>query len=39
MSYPAGPLGSPDGPYEGLRTSFGTDAESDKLLAELKAIL
>ncbi len=39
MSYPAGPIGSPDGPYDGLRISVGTDAEIDKLLTELKAIL
>ena len=39
MSYPVGPVDSPDGPYEGLRISVGTDAEIDKLLAELKAIL
>ena len=35
MNYPAGPLGSPEGPYDGLRISVGTDAEIDKLLAEL----
>ena len=39
MSYPAGPTGSPDGPYDGLRISVGTDAEIDKLLAELRTIL
>jgi histidinol-phosphate aminotransferase len=39
MSYPAGPVGAPGGTYAGLRISVGTDAEVDKLLAELKAIL
>jgi histidinol-phosphate aminotransferase len=39
MNYPAGPVGSPDGGYDGLRISVGTDTEIDKLLAELKAIL
>ena len=39
MSYPAGPVGSPDGPYDGFRISVGTDAEIDQLLAELRAIL
>jgi histidinol-phosphate aminotransferase len=39
MNYPAGPTGSPEGAYDGLRISVGTDAEIDKLLAELKAIL
>jgi histidinol-phosphate aminotransferase len=39
MSYPAGPVGAPDGPYAGLRISVGTDAEVDRLLTELKAIL
>lgn len=39
MSYAAGPIGSPDGAYGGLRISVGTDAEIDKLLTELKAIL
>ena len=39
MSYAVGPVGSPDGPYDGLRVSVGTDAEVDKLLSELKAIL
>ena len=39
MSYPDGPVGAPEGPYDGLRISVGTDAEIDKLLAELKAIL
>jgi histidinol-phosphate aminotransferase len=39
MSYPVGPVGSPDGPYDGLRISVGTDAEIDRLLAELRQIL
>lgn len=39
MSYPAGPVGSPDGPYAGLRVSVGTDEETDRLLTEIKAIL
>ena len=39
MSYAVGPVGVPDGPYDGLRISVGTDAEIDKLLTELKAIL
>jgi histidinol-phosphate aminotransferase len=39
MSYPVGPAGAPDGSYDGLRISVGTDAEIDKLLAELKTIL
>ncbi len=39
MSYTVGPVGSPEGAYDGLRISVGTDAEIDKLLAELKAIL
>jgi histidinol-phosphate aminotransferase len=39
MSYAAGPVGAPDGPYDGLRISVGTDAEIDRLLNELRAIL
>ena len=39
MSYPAGPVGAPEGAYDGLRITVGTDAEIDRLLAELKAIL
>lgn len=39
MSYATGPVGAPDGAYAGLRITVGTDAEIDKLLAELKAIL
>lgn len=39
MSYAGGPVGTPEGPYDGLRISVGTDPEIDKLLAELKAIL
>lgn len=39
MSYSAGPAGSPDGPYDGLRISVGTDAEIDRLLTVLEAIL
>jgi histidinol-phosphate aminotransferase len=39
MNYSAGPVGEPDGPYAGLRISVGTDAEVDRLMAELKAIL
>ncbi|MCS6865376.1 MAG: histidinol-phosphate transaminase [Gemmataceae bacterium] len=39
MSYPIGPMGSPDEPYTGLRISVGTDAEIDRLLRELQAIV
>jgi histidinol-phosphate aminotransferase len=39
MTYPAGPVGSPDGPYDGLRISVGTDAEITQLLASLRVIL
>jgi histidinol-phosphate aminotransferase len=39
MSYARGPEGTADGAYTGLRISVGTDAEADKLLTELKAIL
>lgn len=39
MSYPAGPVGSPEGPYAGLRISVGTDAEIDRLFTELRGIL
>jgi histidinol-phosphate aminotransferase len=39
MCYPTGPVGSPEGEYDGLRISVGTDAEIDKLLMELKTIL
>ena len=39
MNYPVGPAGSPDGPYDGLRISVGSDAEIDRLLAELRLIL
>ncbi len=39
MNYPAGPVGAPEGPYDGLRISVGTDAEIDRLLTELRAIL
>jgi histidinol-phosphate aminotransferase len=39
MSYPAGPAGSPEGAYDGLRISVGTDAEIDRLLTELRTIL
>lgn len=39
MSYAAGPVGAPDGSYDGLRITVGTDAEIDRLLAELRAIL
>lgn len=39
MSYARGPEGAPAGAYAGLRISVGTDAEADKLLTELKAIL
>lgn len=39
MSYPAGPVGSPEGPYAGLRISVGTDAEIDRLFTELRVIL
>ncbi len=39
MNYPAGPIGTPEGPHAGLRISVGTDAEIDRLLGDLKAIL
>ena len=39
MSYAAGPVGAPDGAYDGLRITVGTDAEIDTLLTELRAIL
>jgi len=39
MSYARGPDGAPEGAYTGLRITVGTDAEADKLLTELKAIL
>jgi histidinol-phosphate aminotransferase len=39
MSYATGPVGSPEGEYDGLRISVGTDAEIDRLLTELRAIL
>jgi histidinol-phosphate aminotransferase len=39
MSYPVGPAGAPDGPYDGLRISVGTDAEIDQLFAALRVIL
>ena len=39
MNYPAGPVGAPDGAYDGLRITVGTDAEIDTLLTELRAIL
>ena len=39
MSYAAGPVGAPTGPYDGLRITVGTDAEIDRLLTELRAIL
>jgi histidinol-phosphate aminotransferase len=39
MSYATGPRGTGDSRYDGLRISVGTDAEIDRLLAELKAIL
>lgn len=39
MSYAVGPVGAPDGPYDGLRITVGTDAEIDKLLTELKSLL
>jgi histidinol-phosphate aminotransferase len=39
MSYPVGPVGSPNGPYDGLRISVGTDAEIDQLLGALRVIL
>lgn len=39
MNYPTGPVGSPEGTYDGLRISVGSDAEIDKLFAELRAIL
>ena len=39
MSYAVGPVGSPGGPYDGLRITVGTDAEVNTLLVALKAIL
>lgn len=39
MSYARGPEGAPEGAYTGLRITVGTDAEADKMLTELKAIL
>jgi histidinol-phosphate aminotransferase len=39
MNYAVGPVGSPDGPYDGLRISVGTDTEIDRLLALLREIL
>ena len=39
MNYPVGPLGSPEGHYDGLRISVGTDGEIDRLLEELRVIL
>jgi histidinol-phosphate aminotransferase len=39
MSYPAGPVGAPEGAYDGLRISVGTEAEIDRLLTELRTIL
>lgn len=39
MSYARGPEGAPEGAYAGLRITVGTDAETDQLLTELKAIL
>ncbi|HEV3437555.1 MAG TPA: histidinol-phosphate transaminase, partial [Gemmata sp.] len=39
MNYPIGPTGTPEGRYDGLRISVGTDAEIDRLLEELGSIL
>jgi len=39
MNYPAGPVGAPEGPYDGLRISVGTDAEIDQLLTRLRVIM
>jgi len=39
MNYPIGPTGMPEGRYDGLRISVGTDAEIDRLLEELGSIL
>ena len=39
MNYPAGPVGAPEGAYDGLRITVGTDAEIDTLLTELREIL
>lgn len=39
MNYPGGPIGSPEGHYDGLRISVGTDGEIDRLLSELRLIL
>jgi histidinol-phosphate aminotransferase len=39
MNYPAGPVGSPSGAYEGLRISVGTEAEITQLLTTLRGML
>ena len=39
MSYATGPVGVPEGAYDGLRITVGTDAEIDRLLTELRAVL
>ena len=39
MNYATGPVGAPDGNYDGLRISVGSDDEIDRLLAALGAIL
>ncbi len=39
MNYAAGPVGAPEGAYDGLRITVGSDTEIDQLLAALKAIL
>ncbi len=39
MSYAVGPVGAPEGAYDGLRISVGSDAEIDRLLTELRALL
>jgi histidinol-phosphate aminotransferase len=39
MTYATGPVGSSDGHYDGLRISVGSDAEIDRLLTDLRAVL
>jgi histidinol-phosphate aminotransferase len=39
MNYAVGPVGAPEGAYDGLRISVGSDPEIDQLLAALRVIL
>jgi histidinol-phosphate aminotransferase len=39
MNYPSCPAGTPEGSYDGLRISVGSNAEIDRLLDELRSIL